>query len=124
MSAAGTVSKGVRREASLLSRRQPVTGGEATGLEEVPARASRTAGTAPGFDAQERVTPRAFDLHARVTAESAVDGHPGFVPAGFLAGQGPGTAVAELCAAEVWEPVVGGYRILDRRAVQRCLDLA
>jgi hypothetical protein len=33
-------------------------------------------------------------------------------------------AVAELCAAGVWEPVPGGYRILDQQAVQRCLDLA
>jgi len=28
------------------------------------------------------------------------------------------------CAAGVWEPVVGGYRILDQRAVQRCLEIA
>ena len=79
------------------------------------------------FDAHDRVnSPAAYELHCRATAESAVYGHPGFVPAAFLDGLDDATAVAvaELCSAEVWEPTVGGYRILDRNAVQRCLDLA
>jgi hypothetical protein len=48
------------------------------------------------------------------------------VPGTFLDGLGDTTAaaVAELCSAAVWEPTVGGYRILDRDAVQRCLDLS
>jgi hypothetical protein len=46
------------------------------------------------------------------------------VPGNFAAGHGSAAAVAELCAAGVWEPVAGGYRILDQRAVRRCLDLA
>jgi hypothetical protein len=70
------------------------------------------------------VTSAAYELHARAAADSAVYGHPGFVPSGFAAGHGAAVEVAELCWAGVWEPVVGGYRILDQRAVRRCLDLA
>ena len=29
---------------------------------------------------------------------------------------------AELCAAGIWEPVAGGYRVLDAEAVQVCAD--
>jgi hypothetical protein len=84
---------------------------------------SRTGETVAGFDARERVTAAAFELHARVTAESAVYGHPGFVPGGFTAGRSrqAAAAVAELCAAGVWEPVADGYRVLDQDAVRvRC----
>ena len=126
MSIAGIVSKGVRREAFLLSWRQPVTGGETGARGEDPARATPAGGAGAGSGAREHVTSAAFELHARATADSAVYGHPGFVPGGFAAGRGPGAAaaVAELCEAGVWEPVAGGYRILDQQAVQRCLDLA
>jgi ribosomal protein L37E len=118
------VSEGVRREASLLFRRLPVTGGEAAGHDEDPACVSRADGAVAGFDARERVTSAAYEFHCRAAADSAVYGHPGFVPAGFAADRGAAAVVAELCSAGVWEPVAGGYRILDQRAVQRCLDLA
>src|SRR4051794_33090648 len=115
MGAAGIVSRGVRREAFLLSRRQPVTGGAAGARGENPSRATPASGAGVGAGARERVTAAAFEVHARATADSAVYGHPGFVPGGSAAGRGPGAAaaVAELCAAGVWEPVPGGYRILD-----------
>jgi len=111
----------------LLSRQHPVTGGAAGARGEDPARASAASEAVAASGARERVTSAAFELHARATADSAVYGHPGFVPDGFAAGRGgPGAAaaVAELCAAGVWEPVAGGYRILDQQAIQRCLDLA
>jgi hypothetical protein len=98
-----------------------VSGGDA----EDRARSGTRAGESS--DARDRVnSPAAYELHCRATAESAVYGHPGFVPSTFLDGLGDGTAmaVAVLCSAEVWERAVGGYRILDQAAVQRCLDLA
>ena len=100
-----------------------VSGGGAEGRE--PDRPAKRA--SDSFDARDRVnSPAAYELHCRATAESAVYGHPGFVPGTFLDGldDGIAVAVADLCSAEVWEPTVGGYRILDRDAVQRCLDLA
>jgi hypothetical protein len=91
-----------------------VTGGESAGLEEGPACASRAGKVIAGFDARERVTSAAYELHCRAAADSAVYGHPGFVPGRFAAGHGAAAEVAELCATGVWEPVVGGYRILDQ----------
>jgi hypothetical protein len=78
------------------------------------------------FDAREQVkSEAAYALHCRVTADSAVYNHPGFAPDTYLDGLGTGTAVmaAELCSAGMWERADGGYRILDRDAVGRCLDL-
>ena len=83
------------------------------------------AGESSGARGQVR-SGAAWELHCRATADSAVDGHPGFVPDAYLDGLGTGTAAlaAELCSAGVWERAGGGYRILDRDAVGRCQDLA
>jgi len=91
-----------------------------------PVRADSVSPAGKSFDARGRVTSGTFELHARATAESAVQGRHGFVPAAWQDGLDTGTATlaAELCAARVWEPVAGGYRILDRDAVQRCRNLA
>ena len=74
----------------------------------------------------------AFRLHSLSTATSAVHDRPGFVPDSYLAGltdadlDHPGAdwvfLAAQLCAAGVWEPVAGGYRVLDAEAVQVCAD--
>lgn len=37
-------------------------------------------------------------------------------------GDDPVLLAAELCMARVWEPVAGGYRVLDAEAVQVCAD--
>jgi len=78
------------------------------------------------------MSPAAFRLHSLGTAVSAVRGSPGFVPDEYLAGltdadlDHPGAdpvfLAAELCAMGVWEPVAGGYRVLDAEAVQVCVD--
>jgi hypothetical protein len=74
----------------------------------------------------------AFRLHSLSTATSAVHGRPGFVPDSYLAGLTDAELdhpcadsvflAAELCAVGVWEPVAGGYRVLDAEAVQVCAD--
>ena len=74
----------------------------------------------------------AFGLHSLATAVSAVCGRPGFVLDEYLAGltdadrdslgDDPVFLAAELCAAGTWEPVAGGYRVLDAFAVQVCAD--
>jgi predicted RNA-binding Zn-ribbon protein involved in translation (DUF1610 family) len=74
----------------------------------------------------------AFQLHSLSTATSAVRGRPGFVPDSYLVGLtdadlGHPSAdcvflATELCAVGVWEPVAGGYRVLDAEAVQVCAD--
>lgn len=78
------------------------------------------------------ISPAAFRLHAQGTAISAVRGRPGLVPDEYLAGlsqtdvdylgDDPVFLAAELCAAGIWEPVAGGYRVLDAEAVQVCAD--
>lgn len=50
------------------------------------------------------------DQYLASLTEADLD-HPGVDPV-FLA--------AELCAAGTWEPVAGGYRVLDAQAVQVC----
>lgn len=79
-----------------------------------------------------RMSPEAFQLHSLGTAVSAVRGRPGLVLDEYLAslteadrdslGDDPVFLAAELCAAGVWEPVAGGYRVLDAFAVQVCAD--
>ena len=78
------------------------------------------------------ISPAAFRLHAQGTAISAVRGRPGLVLDEYLAslteaevnwlGDDPVFLAAELCAAGIWEPVAGGYRVLDAEAVQVCAD--
>ena len=78
------------------------------------------------------MSPAAFRLHSLGTAVSAVRGRPGFVPDEYLAsltgtdldhpGADPRFLAAELCAVGLWEPVAGGYRVLDAEAVQVCAD--
>jgi predicted RNA-binding Zn-ribbon protein involved in translation (DUF1610 family) len=78
------------------------------------------------------MSPAAFRLHSLSTAVSAVRGQPGFVPDSYLAGltdadldypsSDSAFLAAELCAAGVWEPVAGGYRVLDTEAIQVCTD--
>jgi hypothetical protein len=78
------------------------------------------------------MSPAAFRLHSLGTAVSAVRGRPGFVLDEYLAsltkadldslGDDPAFLAAELCAVGVWEPVAGGYRVLDAFAVQVCAD--
>ena len=78
------------------------------------------------------ISPAAFRLHAQGTAISAVRGRPGLVLDEYLAslteadvdelGDDPVFLAAELCAAGIWEPVAGGYRVLDEEAVQVCAD--
>jgi hypothetical protein len=98
---------------------------QTAGDAEDPAHASPVPQAGESFDAQDRVTFPAFELHARATAESAVQDRHGFVPGAWLDGLDTDTAslAAELCSARVWEPAEGGYRILDRDAVDRCRDL-
>jgi hypothetical protein len=77
-------------------------------------------------------SPAAEQLRFLATAVSAVFGHPGFVPDGYLAGLAgdelghpgadPAVLAAELCGAGIWEPAEGGYRVLDAEAVQICVD--
>jgi hypothetical protein len=80
------------------------------------------------FDGQERVMSRAaWDLQCRATSHSASCGHPGLVPDDYLEhldGLSIETTItaAELCTAGMWEPVDGGYRVLDWEAVEICLD--
>ena len=76
------------------------------------------------FDGQDRVLSfAAWDLQHHATAHSAVYGHPGFVPDQYLAERGSETTItaAELCAADMWERVEGGYRVLDQDAVDVCV---
>jgi hypothetical protein len=103
-----------------------MSGTETTGGAEDPAHASSMTQAGESFDARDRVTSPAFELHARATAESAIQNRHGFVPAAWLDGPDTDTAslAAELCSARVWEPAEGGYRIRDRDAVDRCRDLA
>jgi hypothetical protein len=78
------------------------------------------------------ISPAAFRLHSKGTAISAVRGRPGLVLDEYLAdltaadmdwlGDDPVFLAAELCAAGIWEPVAGGYRVLDAEAVQVCAD--
>ena len=78
------------------------------------------------------ISPAAFRLHSKGTALSAVRGRPGLVLDEYLAdltaadidwlGDDPVFLAAELCAAGIWEPVAGGYRVLDAEAVQVCAD--
>jgi hypothetical protein len=78
------------------------------------------------------MSPAAFQLHSLCTAVSAVRGRAGFVLDEYLAslteadldsrGDDPTFLAAELCAVGVWEPVAGGYRVLDPEAVQVCAD--
>ncbi len=80
-------------------------------------------------DAQERVMSwSAYDLQLRATAHSATSGQPGFVPDGYLEnlndlGLQPTITADELCTVGLWERTGGGYRILDREAVELCQDL-
>lgn len=77
-------------------------------------------------------SPAAEQLRFLATAVSAVHGHPGFVPDGYLAGLAddelghpgadPAVLAAELCGAGIWERAEGGYRVLDAEAVQVCVD--
>jgi hypothetical protein len=78
------------------------------------------------------ISPAAFRLHSQGTAISAVLGRPGLVLDEDLAGltkaemhyvgDDPVFLAAELCAAGIWEPVAGGWRVLDAEAVQVCAD--
>lgn len=80
------------------------------------------------------VSPAAQELRYVATAVSAVRGHPGFVPDGYLAGlpgeelghpgADPAALAAELCGAGIWERAGDGYRVLDEEAVQVCADRA
>jgi hypothetical protein len=103
-----------------------MTGDQAAGSSENPVSPDPVSQDGGSFDARDRVTSLAFDLHAQATAESAIEGRHGFVPDAWLDGLGAGTAdmVAELCKARVWERAEDGYRILDQDAVDRCRDLS
>ncbi|HET9968555.1 MAG TPA: hypothetical protein VFQ68_09985 [Streptosporangiaceae bacterium] len=81
-------------------------------------------------DAQERVMSwSAYDLQLRATADSAISSQPGFVPDDYLEhlndlGLQLTITADELCTAGLWEERTGGgYRILDREAVELCQDL-
>ena len=54
----------------------------------------------------------AWDVQCRATAHFAFCGHPGFVPDEYLADLNMETTItaAELCTADMWERVGGGYR--------------
>lgn len=78
------------------------------------------------------VSPAAEQLRRLATAVSAVRGHPGFVPDGYLAaldgdelgfpGADPAVLAVELCGAGIWERAGSGYRVLDVEVVQVCID--
>lgn len=80
-------------------------------------------------DARERVMSwSAYDLQLRATADAAVSGQAGFVPDGYLEslndlGLQPTITADELCTVGLWERTAGGYRILDREAVEPCQDV-
>jgi hypothetical protein len=68
------------------------------------------------FDGEDHVlTAAAYDLHLGGIAHAARNGHPGFVPDGYLGSLGPGTttAVIELVTSGCWERAGGGYRVRD-----------
>src|ERR1022692_2717801 len=56
----------------------------------------------------------AFMLHTAAIVNSVDDGHPGFVPDEYLSAIEAETTItaAELCAAEMWRRVSGGYEVL------------
>lgn len=89
--------------------------------------------SANSFDGRDHVMPAAaFELHITAIANSAARDHPGFIPDESLCtltgkdlhspGADPASLAEELCTAEMWERADGGYRILDVRAVQACMD--
>jgi hypothetical protein len=85
------------------------------------------------FDGRDHVmSAAAYELHVRATRNSADGDHPGLVPDEYLRsltgevlhspGADPAVLAAELCAAGMWERTEGGYRVLDGRAIQVCID--
>jgi hypothetical protein len=80
------------------------------------------------FDGQDRVMSRAaYDLQVQATVHSATCGHPGFVPDDYLEhldslGIETTITAAELCTCGMWQRAGGGYRVLDREAVEVCRD--
>jgi hypothetical protein len=70
------------------------------------------------------VSRAAFQLHGHAIVNSAQDGHPGFVPDEYLNAISAETtiAAAELCAAEMWRRVDGGYEVLDREMVEMAVN--
>ena len=66
----------------------------------------------------------AFMLHTAAIVNSVDDGHPGFVPDEYLSAIEAETTItaAELCAAEMWRRVSGGYEVLDQDTVQVVVD--
>jgi hypothetical protein len=88
---------------------------------------------ADSFDGRDHVmSAAACQLHVWGTCESAVRDQPGFVPDEYVSsltvedldspGAEPAVPAAELCAADMWERVDGGYRVLDWQVVQMCVD--
>ena len=79
-------------------------------------------------DAPERVMSwSAYDLQIRSTAHTASSGRPGFVPDEYLEhlndlGLQATITADELRSLGLWERTGGGYRLLDRQAVQACQD--
>ena len=81
---------------------------------------------------RRRIPLPAWLLQLQATAVSAVEGHPGFIPDGYLRGltgndldhpdADPVLLAGVLCAAGLWEQAEGGYRVLDAEAVQTCAD--
>jgi hypothetical protein len=63
----------------------------------------------------------AWELQLRATAESAVYRHAGYIPDKWLAPEATIPA-AELCLTGMWERVDDGYRVLDREAVEVCVE--
>jgi hypothetical protein len=74
----------------------------------------------------------ACKLHVWGTCDSTARNQPGFVPDEYVSsltgedldssGTDPAILAAELCTADMWERVDGGYRVLDWREIQTCVD--
>src|SRR5205809_5510201 len=67
------------------------------------------------------VSVAAFQLHSFGIVNSVSEGRPGFVSDEYLNAILAETTItaAELCAAGMWERVDGGYKVLDRKAVEQ-----
>jgi hypothetical protein len=70
------------------------------------------------------VSRAAFMLHSHAIVNSAQEGHPGYVSDDYLNAISAETTVtaAELCAAQMWQRVDGGYELLDREMVDLAVE--
>ena len=111
-----------------------MSGGESAGDLDTPDRDRvKILLAADAFDRRDHVMPTAaYRLHIQAMASSAARDHPGFVPDEYLAnltgeeldspGTNPAMLATELCTADMWRRIDGGYRVLDWPAVQASIE--